>query len=87
MASVMGIRGGLMGPKIENVEKPMVLQLLFQNFRLLAPPSPHMYPSHLPSKLFRLHFSLSDHFFHDMSENMLPAAVRSMILNIDTKHV
>ena len=33
MASVMGIWGGLMGPKIENVEKPLVLPLLFEVWR------------------------------------------------------
>ena len=33
MASVMGIRGGLMGPKSENVEKPLVLPLLFEGSR------------------------------------------------------
>ena len=34
-----------------------------QHFRFLAPTSPHIYPSHLPPKLFRLHFSLSDQLF------------------------
>ena len=30
MARVMGICGGLVGPKTENVEKPLVLPLLFE---------------------------------------------------------
>ena len=58
----------------------------FQHFRFLAPPSPHIYPSHVPSKAFRLHFSLSDHFFHDFSENVIPACIGSTIPNIATKH-
>ena len=33
MASVMGICGGLMGPKSENVEKVLVLPLLFEGSR------------------------------------------------------
>ena len=57
-----------------------------QHFRFLAPTSPHIYPSHLPSKVFRLQFSLSGHFFHEFSENVLPAHIGSAILNIDTKH-
>ena len=30
--------------------------MVFQHFRFLAPPSPHIYPSHLPSKASRLIF-------------------------------
>ena len=33
MASVMGIYGGLEGPKSENVEKSLVLPLLFEGSR------------------------------------------------------
>ena len=33
MASVIGIWGALMGPRIENVEKPLVLPLLFEGSR------------------------------------------------------
>ena len=33
MASVMGICGGLVGPKSENVEKALVLLLLFEGSR------------------------------------------------------
>ena len=33
MASVMGICGGLVGPKSENVEKALVLPLLFEGSR------------------------------------------------------
>ena len=34
MASVMGIYGGLEGPKSENVEKSLVLPLLFEGSRV-----------------------------------------------------
>ena len=34
MASVMGICGGLVGPKSENVEKALVLLLLFEGSRV-----------------------------------------------------
>ena len=33
--------------------------MVFQHFRFLAPPSPHIYPSHLPSKASRLDVSPS----------------------------
>ena len=61
--------------------------MVFQHFRFLAPASPHKYPSHLPSKVFRLHFSISDHFFHDFSENVLPARVVTTILDIGAQHI
>ena len=45
MASVMGIRGGLMGLKIENVEKPLVSPILFEGSRAARGRQPNEQPS------------------------------------------
>ena len=45
-----------------------------QHFQFLAPLSPHKYPSPLPSNVFRLHFSSSDHL---LSWNFWKCAPRS----------
>ena len=58
---------------LKNPSKKLWKPILFQHFRFSAPLSPHKYPSHLPSKVFRLHSPSSDPFFHDFSENVLPA--------------
>ena len=42
-------------------------QTLVQLFRFSAPSSPLMYSFHLPSKLYRLHFSFSVHVFSSIS--------------------
>ena len=51
--------------------------MLFQHFRFLAPPSPHIYPSHLPFKAFRLHFSFSNHFVSWFFWNCAPRCSRN----------
>ena len=69
------------------LQKVVVKPILFQNVRFLAPSAALIYPSHLPSDLFWLHFSLSDDFlhdffsfcFHDFSENVFPARIGERI--------
>ena len=57
------VRGSGVLVALLTLQKVVVKPMLFQHFRFWAPPSPLIYPSHLPSKVFRLHFSLSDHLF------------------------
>ena len=64
------------------LQKMLQKPTLFQHFRFLAPPNPHIYPSHLPCTVFRLLFSLSDTFF-----SYLFWKCAHTILNVDPKAV
>ena len=51
--------------------KKLVKPMVFQHFRFLAPPSPHIEASNSPSKVFRVHFSLSGYIFHHAHRNSI----------------
>ena len=62
---------GVLWPPL-TLQKVVVKPMKNQHVRFSAPSSPLIYPSHLPSKVFRLHFSLSGNFFSWIFWNYAP---------------